>query len=182
MNKLKMTTRDLCMTAIFTALTAVFAQIAIPLPFSPVPISLGIVALYAAAILLPPKCAILSQVCYLLLGAVGVPVFGGFKGGLPSLLGPTGGYLLVYPLVAAIVTFSLRKRTGFVRGAISLCAAHLVLYLGGTAWLSLTTGNPFSACLALAVYPFVLPDIAKIAFCVIAVIPFQKRFLKMTAL
>ena len=95
MGKLKMkrllTAKDLTIIGIFTAVTIVLAQIAIPLPFTPMPISFGLVAVYITGILLSPNQAILTQVIYLLLGAVGVPVFGNFRGGLGALFGPTGG-------------------------------------------------------------------------------------------
>lgn len=185
--KEKLSTKDLCFTAIFAAVTAICAQIAIPVPFSPVPISFGMVGLYVTAILLPPRCAIMSQVCYLLLGAVGVPVFGGFRGGIGALFGPTGGYLLVYPIMAAIVSFALNGNRALrvkatrgnvlIKGAIAICVAHLVLYVGGTVWLCVTTGNTFMAGLSLAVFPYIPLDIVKIVFCVFAVIPLRKRFM-----
>lgn len=185
--KEKLSTRDLCYTAFFTAVTAICAQIAIPLPFSPVPISFGMIGLYVAAILLPPRCAIMSQACYLLLGAAGVPVFGGFRGGIGALFGPTGGYLLVYPIMAAIVSFALNsnralrakttQRRALAVGAIAICAAHLVLYLGGTVWLCAITGNTFMAGLSLAVFPYIPLDIVKIVFCIFAVIPLRRRFM-----
>ena len=178
--------RDICTAAVFAALTAVCSQIIIPLPFTPVPISLGMVGVYAAAILLPPRRAVLSQICYLLLGAVGVPVFGGLRGGLTWLFGPTGGYLLVYPLMSAIVSAALNSKSALqtestprrtlLKGAAALCAAHLVLYLGGTAWLCALTGNPFVAGLSLAVFPYIPLDIVKLMFCVTAIIPLRRRF------
>ena len=98
--------KSLTIIAFFAALTAVLAQIAIPIPFSPVPISFGLVAVYISGILLKPKHALYSQICYLILGMMGVPVFGGFKGGIGVLFGPTGGYLIVYPLMAWIVAMA----------------------------------------------------------------------------
>ena len=189
MKKEKLSTRDLCITAIFTALTAVLAQIAIPLPFTSSPISFGMVGLYISAILLTPKCAVLSQICYLSLGAIGIPVFGGFKGGLAALLGPTGGYLAVYPLMAAIVSLALNSDKAlcgknsrqwlFAKGSISICIAHLILYIGGTTWLSISTGNTFLSCLSLAVFPFIPLDIIKIIFCVTAIIPLREHLIKL---
>lgn len=180
--------RDICVTAIFTAFTAVCAQISIPLPFSPIPISCGMVGIYTAATLLSPRCAILSQVCYLLLGAVGAPVFAGFQGGLGRLLGPTGGFLIAYPVLAAIISITLNgkralaseptKRRVFARGAVSICLSHLLLYLCGTVWLCIITGNTFIAGLALAVLPYIPLDVVKIIFCVVAIIPLRGRVMK----
>ena len=185
--KTTFSTKELAIIPIFAALTAVLAQIAIPLPFSPVPISFGLVAVYMTGILLKPKHAIYAQICYLLLGAVGLPVFGGFKGGLGALVGPTGGYLVVYPIIAWIVAMALnskkslqaepsyRKGFIFLKASIAMVIAHLVLYLGGTIWLSVSTSNSFMASLVLAVIPFIPLDIVKIVFCVFAIVPFRSR-------
>lgn len=192
--KKTLTVRELSVISIFTALTAVLAQIAIPLPFTPVPISFGLVAVYITGILLKPKHAILTQLCYLLLGAVGVPVFGGFRGGMAALFGPTGGYLMVYPIMAGIVAAALNSRKSleaetrqnkgrrFLKAAVSIFIAHMVIYLGGTAWLSVTSGNSFQASLALGVYPYIPLDIAKIVFCVTVIVPLRFRFRSMNLL
>ena len=89
-------------TALMAAVTAVAAQITIPLPFSPVPFTLQVLAVILSGLLLGPRHGALSQVVYVLVGAVGVPVFAQFSGGLGVVLGPTGGYILSYPLAAAI--------------------------------------------------------------------------------
>ena len=188
--KATFTTRDLAIIPIFAAITAVLAQIAIPLPFTAIPISFGLVAVYISGILLTPKQAVYAQICYLLMGAVGLPVFGKFQGGLPVLIGPTGGYLMVYPLCAWIVAMALNSKNArqaqqhqsqlvvMIKAGIAMLIAHTILYLGGTIWLSFTTGNTFVASLALAVIPFIPLDIVKIVFCVLAVVPFRKQLLK----
>ena len=193
-NKAKYSARELSIISIFAAITAVLAQIAFPLPFTPVPISFGLVAVYISGILLKPKHAVFTQICYLALGAVGVPVFGNFRGGMGALFGPTGGYLLVYPLMAWIVSQTLNspksrqtehcqsKAFVLLKAGISMCIAHTILYLGGTAWLSTTTGNSFIASLSLAVFPYIPLDIFKILFCVFAIVPFRSRLLSMNLL
>src|SRR5690554_5502208 len=179
--------KELAIIAFFTSLTAVLAQIAIPIPFSPVPISFGLVAVYISAILLKPKHAIYSQVCYLIIGMMGVPVFAGFRGGMGVLFGPTGGYLLSYPLMAWIVAMALNSQKSlsaeqrqskgiiFLKSALAMCIALIVCYTAGTIWLSFTTGNTFYAALAIAVLPFIPMDILKILFCVFAIIPIRSR-------
>jgi len=186
--------KELTLMAIFAALTAVFAQIAIPLPFTPMPISFGLVAVYTTGMLLKPKHAVLAQVCYLALGALGAPVFGNFRGGIQALTGPTGGYLMVYPIMAGMVSMALNsrrsrqlertqsKRWVFLKAGASMCIAHIVLYLGGTLWWSVTTGNSVQAALALTVYPFIPLDVVKIVFCMVAVVPFRFRMLSMNLL
>jgi len=186
--------KEITIVGIFVAVTAVLAQIAIPLPFTPMPISFGLVAVYITGILLKPKHAVIAQVCYLLIGAVGAPVFGNFRGGIGALFGPTGGYLMVYPIMAGIVSMALNSRFSrqqehhqkkafvFLKAVLSICVAHFVLYLGGTLWFSLTTGITFQAALVLAVYPFIPLDVIKLVFCIVAVVPFRSRMLSLNVL
>jgi len=189
-----LTIQEITMIGIFTAVTVVLAQISIPLPFTPIPISMGVVAVYIAGIMLKPKHALLTQLCYLLLGAVGIPVFANFRGGAGVLIGPTGGYLMVYPVVAffiAIIMNSCKgrqtestqsKKVHFLKAGLTLCVALLIMYLGGTIWLCIMTGSTFAAGLAMAVYPFIPLDIVKIVFCVMVIIPLRSRFLSMNLL
>ena len=186
--------KELAIIGIFATLTAVMAQIAIPIPFSPAPISFGMVGVYMTAILLKPKHAVFAQVCYLLLGAVGLPVFGNFRGGIGALLGPTGGYLLTYPIMAFIVSIALNSKYSrllehshgkiliFIKAGLSMCLAHIVLYSGGTAWLAISTNISFQAALTIAVYPFVLLDVFKIVFCIVAVVPFRSYMVSLNVL
>ncbi|NLM97445.1 MAG: biotin transporter BioY [Halanaerobiaceae bacterium] len=185
--KSALTIKELSLIAFFTSLTAILAQIAVPIPFSPVPVSFGLVAVYTSGILLKPKHAVYSQITYLLTGMMGVPVFSGFRGGIGALFGPTGGYLLVYPLMAWIVAMALNSKKSlqaehrhskwivFLKSGIAICIAHIILYIAGTTWLSITTGNTFHASLLIAVYPFVPMDILKILFCVFTVVPVRSR-------
>lgn len=189
-NRARLNAKEISTIAIFTAVTAVLAQISIPLPFTPMPISFGLVAVYITGIMLKPSHAVYAQICYLALGAIGIPVFANFRGGIAALLGPTGGYLMAYPLMVWIVATVLNGAGApevgrgrlLVRAGIAMLIAHLVLYLGGTAWFTLTTGNSFQASLALAVYPFIPLDIIKILFCVFVVVPFRARLRSMNLL
>jgi Uncharacterized conserved protein len=194
-NKTAFSARELSMIAMFIALTAVLAQVIIPLPFSPVPISFGLVAVYSSGILLKPRHAIFAQLGYLLLGAIGVPVFGNFRGGIGVLFGATGGYLIVYPLIAWIVAKALsnskkqqveyehQSKTHLsLKAGISMCIAHVILYLSGTIWLSIVTGNTFYASLSLAVFPYIPLDIVKIIFCILIIVPLRLRLLSMRLL
>ena len=86
--------------ALFAALTAVFSQISFPVPMTPIVFTMGVMAVYLTAALLPKWQAFLALIVYLLLGAIGLPVYSGFHGGIGTLLGPTGGYLMAYPIMA----------------------------------------------------------------------------------
>ncbi len=156
-------------TALMAAVTAAAAQIAIPLPFSPVPFTLQVLAVILSGLLLGTRYGALSQVIYVLVGAVGVPVFAQFSGGLSVILGPTGGYLVSYPLAAAIAGLAAnaargapRRRalwTGFLWG----CAGLVIIYAVGATWLAVVTQLPFAAALAQGVLPFVPFDLIKVA-------------------
>ena len=145
------------------AVTAVCAQISIPLPGG-VPLTLSVAAVYLSGAFLGPGLAFASQLVYLLLGAFGLPVFAGFSGSLGVLLGSTGGYLLVYPLMAAAVALGRRLWGGKLPSlAASMLIALLLCYAGGTAWFMAVTQKSLAVSLAACVFPFVPVDLCKIA-------------------
>lgn len=149
------------------AVTAVAAQITIPL--SPVPFTLQVLAVILSGLLLGVRIGALAQVIYVLVGAVGVPVFSGFTGGLGHVFGPTGGYLISYPVAAAVaglaahtVARASRRRalwTGFLWG----CAGLVVIYALGATWLAVVAGLSPAETLATGVLPFVIFDLIKVA-------------------
>ena len=155
--------------ALMAAVTAVAAQIAIPLPFSPVPFTLQVMAVILSGLLLGPRYGALAQAIYLLIGAVGVPVFAQFKGGLGVLLGPTGGYLLSYPIAAAVAGLATNATRGAARrralwtSLLWGCVGLTVIYALGATWLAVVTRLPFAAALAQGVAPFVFFDLIKVA-------------------
>lgn len=112
--------------ALFAALTAVVSPVKIPLGFTPVPITLQTLMVLLSGAVLGARYGALSQALYLLVGALGLPVFAGGGSGFGAILGPTGGYLLSYPLAAATVGFMKDwkdKRAGMV----AMCLLALVL-------------------------------------------------------
>jgi biotin transport system substrate-specific component len=158
----KISTKALVMTGMFTALICVMAQISIPT--QPIPFTLAVFAILLTGALLPTRYAFLSVLTYLLLGAFGVPVFAGFMGGLGRLMGPTGGYLMAYPIMSFITAlfyqwFKKYKVLALVAGMV---VSLLLCYLIGTLWFSLISGNDFYKSLTLCVFPFVLFDTLKI--------------------
>lgn len=192
--KRSFSTKEIVIIAIFTALTTILSQIAIPFPSSPAPISFGVVAVYITGILLKPKHAVFAQVCYLLIGAIGLPIFGNFRGGVGALFGVTGGYLMVYPIMSCIISFALNSRYSrahrqekndiwiFIKAGISIFAANILCYLCGTLWMCITSGITFESAIMIAVYPFIPFDIAKIIFCIAVAVPLRLRMLKMDML
>jgi biotin transport system substrate-specific component len=158
-----------------TVLTAAAAQISFPLPFTQIPFTFQPMVVLIGGLVLGSKLGFTSQVLYLMAGIAGLPVFATsatLPPGLLRLVGPSGGYLMAYPL-AAFVVGSLAER-GFAKRYASSVAAMLVglavIYASGTLWLAyfarLASANAavgLSTALATGVYPFVLADLAKLA-------------------
>lgn len=155
--------------ALMTAVMSVLSPFAVPLPFSPVPLSLTTFVLYLSIYITGPKHTFISCLLYLLLGLIGMPVFSGFSGGAGKLLGPTGGYLIGYlfiPLTATL--FPLTKNSSkltlgarFIHG-LALLLGTFCCYLPGTFWLAYQTGISFSGSFLSGVVPFIPGDICKI--------------------
>ncbi len=123
--------------ALFAALTGVGALIAIPLPFTPVPITLQTFFIFLAGALLGKYLGALSQLIYLLLGVVGLPVFAKGSSGIGALLGPSGGYLVGFIPAAFLVGYLLERREKPPLGLIFLAmvVGLLAIYLPGVGWL-----------------------------------------------
>jgi biotin transport system substrate-specific component len=148
--------------ATFALLTALGAYIAVPLPGTPVPVTFQTLAVILAGALLGPRLGAASQLAYLAAGAAGLPVFSAARAGLLPLLGPTGGYLLAFPLAAYVVgRVAGTGRVGTPRLALALSLGAATILAGGTAQLALLTGESALA-LALGLAPFLWGDALKI--------------------
>ena len=159
-----MKTKTLVLCAVFAALTAALAQAAVPI--GAVPVNLAHVAIFLAAGLLGAKYGALSQLVYLLLGAAGVPVFSGLRGGINVLAGPTGGFLIGYVLCAVTTGLLIGKRGASARRLIpAMAAGMLATYLPGTGWFVWQQQTTVSAALSACVLPFLPGDILKIILC-----------------
>ena len=179
--------RAAVLCGLFAAFTAVFSQIS--LPIGPVPISCSLIAVYLAGLFLPVKTAVLSQLVYLLLGIIGVPVFAGFQSGAARLAGPTGGYLLVFPVIALILSLAmviydkklarkpLAARAAYIVGA--MLVSLIVCYAAGTAWFTVFSGSTFQKAMRLTVVPFLAGDIAKIVLCTVITLSARERLQKL---
>lgn len=158
---MKGNTKSMVLAALFCALTAVAAQMIIPL--APVPLSFAMAAIYLTGAILDKKTALFAQLAYLLLGAAGAPVFSGFSGGLAKLAGPTGGYLAVYPAMAFLIAFLAEKwGRSFWKYCVSMGLALILCYAVGTLWLMVLTHGTLMNSLMAAVIPFIPMDIVKI--------------------
>lgn len=153
--------RNMVFTALFAAIICVMAPFVIPI--GPIPLSLATFAIYIAASVQNWKNGTLAVILYVTLGAVGLPVFSGLTGGIPKLIGPTGGFIFGYILLALITglivdRFEKHKWSyplGMVLGTI-------VLYACGTVWFMISQNASLGKALALCVIPFLLGDAIKI--------------------
>ncbi len=155
-----MTTRQLTLTAMLTALLCILGPLTLPL--GPVPLSLTTAALMLMALMLGPGCAALCCGLYLLMGLVGLPVFSGFTGGIGAFAGPTGGFLLGYLLLTAWCGLLCARTDRPGMHALVFSAGTALLYLSGTAWYAWQSGTPLSDALAVCVLPFLPGDAVKI--------------------
>lgn len=156
-------TRDLTTGALFAALLAASAWISIPI--GAVPLTLQVFIVLLVGLVLPPARAFAAVGVYLLLGAIGVPVFSGGQGGLGVLAGPTGGYLVGFLLAAPIV--ALLRHAAPVRfpcwlaDAVGVAVGLVAIYTLGWSQLALVTGMTPAEAFAAGVLPFVALDVAK---------------------
>lgn len=162
-------TLDMAYIALFAVLMAVCAWITIPLPKPFVQFTLQTFAVFMALAALGGRRGTYVVVVYLLLGAVGVPVFSGMQGGLGVLLGTTGGYIVGFIAMAAVYWLLTAKLGESLPVSIAASALGLaVCYAFGTAWYLVvytSTKGPLSLMTALGwcVFPFIIPDLCKLA-------------------
>lgn len=175
--------KNITQIALLTAVLCVLSPLTIYLPISPVPIALGNFVIYIFAILLGTKKSFMGVIIFILLGAVGLPVFSQGQGGFAYLVGPTGGYLFGY-LFCSLGT-SIGENIGnrvsdnkVIRTAIlvlGMVIGTILCYLLGTIWLSYLNNLDFDKALAAGVIPFIPGDTAKIIIAIILTTPLKSR-------
>lgn len=139
-------------------LIALAAQVAFPIPFSPIPLTLQPLAVLLVGAVLGPVRGAAAATLYLLEGLAGMPVFAGGRAGLPVLLGPTAGYLYAFPAAAFIAGYANRN---ILRTAALMVAGIVVIHLGGWSWLAGVFGAGESPAFAAGVRPFLINDVLK---------------------
>jgi biotin transport system substrate-specific component len=146
----------------FAVALAAASQVAIPLPGTPVPMTLQPLVVALAGLWLGPVAGATSMALYVVAGAAGLPVFAPMGApGFARLLGPTGGYLWAYPAAALVAGFVASTRRTFVSRALAAAAAFAVIHIGGFAQLLILTGSAERA-IALGAAPFLLLDLLKV--------------------
>jgi biotin transport system substrate-specific component len=143
-------------------LVTIGAQIAVPLPGTPVPMTFQVPAVLIVGGLLGPRLGAVSMVLYVAMGASGLPVFAPFGApGLARLFGPTGGYLLACPLAAAVTGQLAAGGRSWGRTAVAVVAGLVVIYAGGIVQLAALGGN-VSAAVRIGSLPFLAGDVIKL--------------------
>lgn len=152
----------------FVVATSLGAHVAVPLPWTPVPMTLQPLFVILAGALLGPRLGAAAMASYLAVGMGGAPVFSQGHAGIAWLLGPTGGYLISYPAAAYVSGLLAGKASsGALRIFGALSAGMLTIYVGGTAQLALLTQLGLGEVLALSVLPFLAGDLVKVLIGVI---------------
>ena len=142
---------------------ALCAQVTLPLPFTPVPLTLQNFAVLLVGLALGPRRAFAALTLYLLEGAAGLPVFNpAGPGGIAQMIGPTGGYLMSYPIVAFVAGLAAGEAKNFARTLLASVGAELLLFAAGISWFSLVFHMPASKALTFTLYPFVFAEVIKI--------------------
>jgi biotin transport system substrate-specific component len=159
--------------AIAVAVMAVSAQVAVPMPFSPVPATLQPVAVLAIGALLGPRLAMAALVSYLALGMVGLPVFSMGRGGVAHLFGPTGGYLLAFPIAAWLAGLGGNRQLRTMLPA--MVGAMIAIHAGGAAWLAIL-GNDARFAFEAGFVPFLTGDLLKIGLAAAVTLLLAPRF------
>ncbi len=162
--------RGIILASMFAAITCVLSIITIPLPFTPVPVTLQLLGATTAGVVLGRKVGFMSQMIYVVLGAIGIPVFAGGTAGFSILFGPTGGY--IFGFMACAYTIGLISEK-FLPNAKTKMSKYIVLlgsmllgvgiiYIFGAAQLMIVLKLSVSQAIAGGVTPFIVPDIIKI--------------------
>lgn len=161
--KSKFSVQEICYAGLFTAVIAIMAQISIPMPAG-VPMTMQTFAITLAAVVLGAKLSTISSLIYLILGAVGVPVLANFSGGFDKFVGPTGGFLISFPLMAFIIGLGAercKEGQGKALYVLLLIAGTVVNYVIGVAMFCIMMKASVAAGVTACVLPFIPTAIMK---------------------
>lgn len=180
MNKRTLSIQDLCLIGVVTSILVIMAQISIPMPLG-VPMTMQTFAVMLAGILLGPRNGTLAIIIYILLGAIGLPVFSNFTGGLQCLVGPTGGFLWSFPLMGWLIGLGTKYRSR-CKGVftLSLIAGNVLNLLCGAVFFSLLQHVSFSTAVTTCLVPFIPVTVLKIILAAVAGLNMRKRLIMLS--
>jgi biotin transport system substrate-specific component len=164
-------TRGIALSALFATLLSIFSVISLPIPVSPVPITLQVLVVFLIVTLLGPYFGAFACVVYLLFGSIGLPVFAGASGGPGVLFGPLGGYLVAFPLCALVGGSIARNRASSkkidaLRVVIATVVSLAIIYSIGVVWLAESLKLNLVQGFEVGAVPFIPVDVAKAVFAV----------------
>jgi len=165
--------RDITFIAMFTAIITICAWISVPLPPPFVPFTMQTFAVFLTIGVLGVKNGTMSVILYILLGALGVPVFAGFRGGIAVLMDTTGGYIMGFVLTAIVTGFIIKHFGNKVPVMFTAMVLGMITYfVFGTVWFMVvyTNGNGpigLMTALSMCVLPYIVPDIIKISLAIL---------------
>lgn len=178
MKNSKMSVQDIVTTGLCTAIIVIMAQISIPMPFG-VPMTMQTFAIMLTGIILGAKLGALSSFIYVLLGAMGVPVFANFSGGFQILVGPTGGFLWSFPFMAFLVGLgSQRYHKSKLSFVFWLTAGTLLNYVVGVAVFCIVTKSPVITGVTACVLPFIPTAILKAVLASVIGLAMKERLVR----
>lgn len=172
---MKLNTKEITICALFSAITALLSQISIPIPFTTVPLTMQVFAVAISGVLLGAKKGFISQLIYMLMGSIGLPVFAQMSGGLSIVLGPTGGFILGFPLMALVIGYFSKKYNKTIYILIGMIIGIIIDYLIGTILFVFVTKSTFMQGLMMCVVPFIVVDLIKIGLATVIGITLSKR-------
>ncbi|MEF9959268.1 MAG: biotin transporter BioY [Niameybacter sp.] len=168
----KLTTKEMTVVGLGVALMGAFSQLAIPLPT--VPLTLQIFGAILLAIVLESKLATLVMIIYTLVGAIGVPVFANFSRGISVIIGPTGGYITGFIVLAFIIGKAAEQKNQKVL-FVGAYVALFMQYAIGTLQLKGVLGVSFSEAMVAGVYPFIVKDLVLTSIAVVVALQIKKQ-------
>ena len=175
----RLSTRDLCMIGLWTAVIAVMAQISIPMPMG-VPMTMQTFAITLAAVVLGSKKSAAATGIYVLLGAIGIPVFAGFSGGFGNIVGPTGGFILSFPIMAFIIGLGVEmKKDNKLMFIVMLVVGTLINYVIGVLLFCMVTGSGVMTGITACVLPFIPTAIIKAILASLLGLQMRMRLVKL---
>lgn len=163
----RFTTFQIALVALMTAVTCIMGPLSIPIPISPVPISLTNLAIYFITCILGWKLGTLSYILYLCIGLAGLPVFSSFSSGFGKLFGPTGGYLIGFIFLAILSGICFEQTNNKIWQFLGLILGTAVCYLFGTGWLCYQADLTFYQGLWAGVIPYIPGDLVKIILAIL---------------
>ncbi len=178
MKNSRMSIQDIVITGLCTAIIVIMAQISIPMPLG-VPMTMQTFAITLTGIILGARLGALSSFIYVLLGAVGVPVFAGFSGGAQILVGPTGGFLWSFPVMAFFVGLGAEKyHKTKLQFVFWLVVGTVLNYVIGVALFCVVTKSPVITGITACVLPFIPTAIIKAVLASVIGLAMKERLVR----